>query len=1182
MIRISTEKIDVITRPGESVQGQFHISAPAGKRVHGLIMSDHARIVTDLEEFTGREIKVRYGIDVKGLSDGSTVTGRITLATDEGELDLPVQAAVQSEALRRTDDGVHSLREFTELAAQNPPEAFRIFKSPVLDHILSARVGESRQNPHTYDRPEGRYLTLLKGLRLGALTPQRMEEFLVLTGQKRRVDLKLVNSRADYYGLTDSVQETATIRRSVSWGETSIDVTADCDFIELPTGHLTEEDFIGSVCDLDYVINFQKLGTGRRVGRIFLTGCGQELTLDVTASRYGEHFTDETTLLNRHRAEIWEALLDYEIGAVGKKGNLKGNISALLARCLPELDGIRPLGANERKTALLEAYLKDLSGNRKEALAALQGMTTADFQDEDLEVKGFYLYLSDKLNRLLQETSDTAGRIRELAIRDPKSWILMKLVWLTDEDTARTPLVRLAMMRTAYKAGCRSPFLYAEALKLLLSDDSLLTQINSFARQVLLFAARRRLLTRELALRAAFLSENEKRYTPVLYRVLAEAYEENPLDGILEAICRLLMKGPSRDSLCFPWYALAVERNIRITRLYEYYIETIPESWQKILPLPIRKYFIYNDTLSEQNRAFVYANVVRNRVEDPETFDRYQDKIRSFAQASLYEGRLNGDYATLYQEFITEVTDGHTAEMLAGAIFAEGVYCDDRSVRNAVMVHRQFAKEEIVPLVRGKAYVHRYTGDAELFFEDAMGRRFRSPVSYSVEPLMEQGDYARVCRDQGAMGSGLILHTLADEKEVTAQTLAYWQRASESPDFSDKFRNRARRLLLRYYLDHASDYHLDDAVANLDDEICAGADKVLFLEVLLSRGLYDRAYHLINTFGPEGLDGDRLASLTDRMIDEKEFREDEDLLLLCAAVWKEGHAHERILSYLVKYFNGAIDLMIQLQSDAEAAYVETTDLDERILARALFSHLDLGADGSKILRRYMEGGGSVRLIRSFLDYASKLAFDGTEPVDPYLAECLISLFGSGSLSFVQKMTLLRYYSQHGVSGAEQELQVDSMLEECRKQNLVFKCFQDLPKSFVTQYGLEDKVIVEEQADPDDLVTLHYKLDTLSGEDKTEPMTCVYRGIFQKTFTLFYGEKLTYFVTIQHGEEVRETKPRTLTSSFIDLTGTSRYQLLNRMLKLEREGKTAEMKEELQDYLKQEKLMEHLFHLEEDI
>ena len=87
-----------------------------------------------------------------------------------------------------------------------------------------------------------------------------------------------------------------------------------------------------------------------------------------------------------------------------------------------------------------------------------------------------------------------------------------------------------------YEAGVRSPLLYAEILRDLRQDDSLVTQLSDCTVQTLLFAVRQDLLTEALALRAAYLSANEKYFSPPLLRILTEAYEKWPLDGILEAI----------------------------------------------------------------------------------------------------------------------------------------------------------------------------------------------------------------------------------------------------------------------------------------------------------------------------------------------------------------------------------------------------------------------------------------------------------------------------------------------------------------------------------------------------------------------------------------------------------------------------------------------------------------------
>ena len=58
-----------------------------------------------------------------------------------------------------------------------------------------------------------------------------------------------------------------------------------------------------------------------------------------------------------------------------------------------------------------------------------------------------------------------------------------------------------------------------------------------------------------------------------MYRAMAMGYEAFPSDDTLEAICRYIMLGNPREPEYFRWFSLAVEHGLRLTRLYEYYVE---------------------------------------------------------------------------------------------------------------------------------------------------------------------------------------------------------------------------------------------------------------------------------------------------------------------------------------------------------------------------------------------------------------------------------------------------------------------------------------------------------------------------------------------------------------------------------------------------------------------------------
>ena len=126
----------------------------------------------------------------------------------------------------------------------------------------------------------------------------------------------------------------------------------------------------------------------------------------------------------------------------------------------------------------------------------------------------------------------------------------------------------------------------------------------------------------------------------VLYDVLCQCWEKYPGKGLTAAICSLLVKGHQSGTQYLKWFEKGVEEDIRLTGLYEYYIESLPEDWKKPLPQIIRIYFSYNNTLSHQKKASVYANVVRNKEADPHTYTSYVDGMEKFVLAQLSDGKF--------------------------------------------------------------------------------------------------------------------------------------------------------------------------------------------------------------------------------------------------------------------------------------------------------------------------------------------------------------------------------------------------------------------------------------------------------------------------------------------------------------------------------------------------------------
>ena len=77
--------------------------------------------------------------------------------------------------------------------------------------------------------------------------------------------------------------------------------------------------------------------------------------------------------------------------------------------------------------------------------------------------------------------------------------------------------------------------------------------------------------------------------------------------------------------------------------------------------------------------------------------------MEEFAFRKLREGRMNENYAAVYQEFMREPSDSEKAQVIASRMFTHRLYTDDPKVRSVIVRHRQMKQESMGSLTQGSA-----------------------------------------------------------------------------------------------------------------------------------------------------------------------------------------------------------------------------------------------------------------------------------------------------------------------------------------------------------------------------------------------------------------------------------------------------------------------------------------------
>lgn len=1170
---LSDTSLELTAPADSSLEGEFFFSADDNSRIRGMLISSNRRIVIEKDTFSGNAIHVHYIIDTRGLREEETFSGEITILSPIGEAGVTIRVCVHTPEVQTRHGEIRNLDGFAKLARTDFREAFHLFNSLDFMRFLKGR--------------DACWLPLYRGLSVKPAGYQHLEEFLIACGRKEPVHISIDRDRKVYDGLRSSQKNILYVEKD-NWGFVRMEVEVRGDFLQVDKRVITSEDFIGSLYGLEYILRRDRLRPGRNFGMITIRTVYQTVQFEVVASN-GARSDDIRLKQKQTKAALIEQYVRCDTGTQTAE-EWKTHVKEILQTNAVEQDYVSC-------ASLTAVHLA--AGSTAEAISCCWPIKNEEVKTEDPELKGLGLYLM-KESGLLDHASDTIrDDLYDLRMHCPKSALLLRLWMMQFPDF--TAQKRLTEYEKLSELGSRSPVMYSEVWKILRENPQLLTGLNGLYFRTLQFAAKRGLLTPEITKMVAILAQHAKTWSPSLYRLLCSCYDACPDREILHAVLKLIMLETPGKTEYFIWYERAVEAQIRMTRLYEYYMETLPMTRNGILPLAIRLYFSYENRLRSGQKAFLYANIIQNREQDPVTYEKYREAMAEFAIASLKRGSINEHYATIYQHFIRQAEDREMAELLAEVMFTCKVTVKDKSIRQVVVVSPYLSREECYPIKEKTAYIQMYTGDEQILFEDSKKRRFAETVENRITPLLSAHKYAQSCQAMRARSFGLLVHTLLpvlETAEVNDNSVRSFLRIAEDERFVDEYRLMARTKALQYYTRN-EERELPEAVQKLmAREEFAGKCKGLIVRAMLQRHKLAGAFDVISRYGYEYIDGRILTALCTQLIENMGEGENEELLCLAYEMFVRGKANDTILIYLRDHYIGSLDQMNRIRDLLADREIDTSDIDEELLILSMFLREPLKHPG-EILESYMKKNIRPQVSEAFLVFCAFCWFCGDQMQERYIMDQMKTITTQQQGHLVCRLALLKYYAavlQHpeemtgygwtenkgrkvrAVSDEDKDF-IRIQLEAVTGKGIRLGFFKQLPEELIQAYELDDRTFVECKGRPGESVVIRYCLRS-EGEKKrefrSEPMKEMFQGVFAREFMLFYGEVLDY--TLIRDNKMTDLTVHSVSGSQIDTTGKTKYQLLNRMLGDWHVQNFEQLDQDMQEYLTTEHLSREMFTL----
>lgn len=1162
ILAFSEETIDLSVIEGRSEAGSFVIESTNQIKICGIVYSTNPRMECLNPHFEGEKVRIRYQFNSKGLTEGDACEGKFVIVCNQIEYSLSFCARITRLYAESSIGAVKSLSDFTRLAASNWDEAYHLFYNR---NFLNTIPYDNVYERLTYE-----------GFACARPSGQNMEEFLIGVNKKQPVSISVDKSEEIFMASKEPQSGCFTITKD-NWGYTEIRLRTDCEFIKLSKPVLTLDDFIGKTYLYEYIIDASAMHAGRNFGRIYIDGVYQSFTIDITAGVRDDDGSISDIAVTKDIKECMVGIMELYTSF-----RLKRIVTGVWANeTISILNHLHALMPDEHMYELMKAQAFIINRQRQEAKWILDDFKHSN-PDKKAPIWGYYLYLMTLLEREPSYVDNMTHEVELIFYENPDSvllfWVLLFLRDQYFDDSAG----KLKDIKYWVLRGCSSPYLYIEAYYLISQDPYLIKELSVFELRILSWAVKEKALTKELAGAIFEAVDLAGGFDNRVYELLTAAYEICPEAEYVGIICSYLIKGHKNDTCFHKWFELGIENKLRLTGLYEAYLITMDDRQISPVPKIIQMYFSFDNKLPYRKLAVLYNNIIAAKETEPEVYHKYRKAMGRFAMDQAQLRHIDDNLAVLYEDMLEL---GFINEELSAAfsdiIYTHKLIVFDKRIVRAIIYQNEMKEPQIVPVTDQCAYFELFSNDYVILFEDSRGYRYVKSISYRLQRLMDAEKYLDRCISLSPDRPQYIVSHfkhVRDYSDFTKDDLKLFKPVFYSESFSDSYKAVMGYRILKYCQLHDYEDYVRPFLQSINFDTLQKDARKYLIDMLVSNRLYEKAYDMAMEYGI-----DMLAAASKVVLCENALKvqhvDDDFMVQLAISAFKTGKYSDLVLKYLCENYTGPTDELINLWHAADKFSISSMKLDERILEQGIYTQIE-PEKISDIFMEYYKRAGNEKLILAYISLVAHGYLHSGGCKADFIFDIIEKRFiGNRTLNDACQLALLKHFAEKtDITQAELEIE-DTLLKYYIYNNMYFDFFARLDYRLLEKYFLYDKAFLQYESTPGTHVVLHYSRDEDGEEFNSEDMVEMYDGIYVKTFVIFFGELIRYYITEEHDNSIEVKESNRLTCNNIPGDNDhSRYNLINEMIISDTLSDETTLKSNIDEYKRLDAATKQLFKL----
>ena len=398
----------------------------------------------------------------------------------------------------------------------------------------------------------------------------------------------------------------------------------------------------------------------------------------------------------------------------------------------------------------------------------------------------------------------------------------------------------------------------------------------------------------------------------------------------------MLIRGNCMDECYHIYYKKAVQAGIQMIGLQESYLRTIAKDRYPYLEKNVLLYFSYSNSLSSRERAYLYANLVKNRRKYESVFPSFEPQIEEFLLEQLAQSKINTNLFILYQAFFDRLLEGMKGRAgIANIMAKQKLICKNPAMERAVIYQKELKEVQNVSLESGEVYVTVYSEPLVVFL-DQEDNRYLS-LEYTFSRLWTREQEEAVFAGLGRRNEAYLIRqslVFKEKAEFSAGDIQDVEAVLECQSLKEEYRHKIFEKLLDYYWKHGRQEELEQALSMVQWKYLSSENCKQMLEYFIAGRHYKEAMKGIEIFGFDFMDPEPLKEVVLHELTSLSRKRVQTLLDMSLDVFQGKVYNSEILAYLERFYRGDLQQMLKIWEQGEKHKIYDQEFTEDILKKS--------------------------------------------------------------------------------------------------------------------------------------------------------------------------------------------------------------------------------------------------------